>query len=83
MKFLGDVAKILSLLIAYLLVYYIPVREEIDKERKEWTLDVLAFYNYLFLIVVCFLMVVRLCGPKLRIFYQIFVPTLVVLTLIL
>ena len=31
MKFLGDVAKILSLLIAYLLVYYIPVKWEVDK----------------------------------------------------
>ena len=43
----------------------------------------LAFYNYLFLILVSFLMIVRLCGPRLRIFYQIFVPTFVVVTIIL
>ena len=82
MKFLGDVAKILSLLIAYLLVKTIPVNQKPDQDRKEWALDVLRFYNYLFLIIVCFLMIVRLFGPKLRAFYQIFVPSMVLISLI-
>ena len=74
MRFLADVAKVLSLLIAYLIVDSIEVTEKGDINRKKWTLDVLRFYNYMFLILVCFIMTVRMCGQQLRRCYVVFVP---------
>ena len=62
MRFLADVAKVLSLLIAYLIVDSIDVTQKGDMHRKNWTLDVLRYYNFMFLILVCFIMTLRMCG---------------------
>ena len=78
-KFLTDMIKVSSLLIAYILVDSIEVSEKGDIERKEWALDVLAFYNIMFVVIVCFIMLVRMCGPSLKQCYAIFVPTAVVI----
>ena len=59
LRFIVNVLKISVLVILYLVVRNIEIKRKVDKVRKEWTCDVLLFYNYFLFFTTCLFLALK------------------------
>jgi len=52
-RFAINILKLFILVIIYIVVTQIDVKQQIDIRRRGWTLKVLRFYNYTFFLAIC------------------------------
>ena len=61
LRFAINVLKIFILVIVYLVVRNIEVKDKADKLRQEWTCETLLFYNYILFFAICQSLALRVC----------------------
>ncbi len=54
-----NILKLLTLFILYLIVKHMDVKQKADKRRQNWTSEVLLFYNQIFFIAICLVLLLR------------------------
>ena len=70
MRFIANILKIFVLVILYLVVRNIEVKQKADKVRQEWTCDVLLFYNYFLLFATCLFLALRVSTNQTLVFVE-------------
>ena len=58
-RFLINVLKISVLLILYIVVANLDVKQKADRIRQSWTCDILIFYNYFLFTITCLVLALR------------------------
>ena len=67
------------MVILYLVVRNLEVKQKIDKIRQEWTCDVLLFYNYFLFIATCLILALRVTKNQTLVLIESFLIGIMVL----
>ena len=76
---LFNILKIFVLLILYLIVRYMDIKQKIDQRRQRWTCEILLFYNYILLLSVALTLALRVTTVQVLLLIETILMALVIL----